>query len=541
MPPAPRRTRERARRQAAAQRDRDAPAAQRRDDEEPHRELEDAAQDRPRQRRQQPHCDRGGDAPRAARQRPARPAPRSPPGLPHPESDDRAEPHRACSRAELYRRSRAGRYTTRPMPHPALGLPPSDATAGHPELARRILEARARACRRSRSRPRSGSTPVLRDRHDELALRRMLRDYETPCRPAGASPRDRARSASSSMYGEWLVPIYRRRRRPHERRRHAPRGACGTPSSASSRAATPDAVRGVIVRVDRAPAPPSPPARATTRATSSCASSGRAPVSATTRSSDDHQVGRVRPARHERRAVLLRHAPHACGTSSRCAPNGLTPAGDDREPPRAAARGHRRGLPVRLGAPGPLRRVHRAGRQPARPGLRARRRPSDLPEHLRGAPGVVVARGPAGRHRRVGRRRPARSGPFAGSSARSGCTMRATMPEQTLTSDALGPTIEPVATRRVDPTTRARELAILDALRSVVDPEIGMNVVELALIRQVLLGDDETEIEDDPHDAVLPVRRLDDPAGQGGGRGGGGARRARHAAGRALGSRATPA
>ena len=35
---------------------------------------------------------------------------------------------------------------------------------------------------------------------------------------------------------------------------------------------------------------------------------------------------------------------------------------------------------------------------------------------------------------------------------------------------------------------RATELAILDALRSVVDPEIGMNVVELALISQIILG-----------------------------------------------------
>lgn len=46
-----------------------------------------------------------------------------------------------------------------------------------------------------------------------------------------------------------------------------------------------------------------------------------------------------------------------------------------------------------------------------------------------------------------------------------------------------------------DPQTRARELAILDALRSVVDPEIGMNVVELALIRQVILGPQLTEIK----------------------------------------------
>ena len=46
-----------------------------------------------------------------------------------------------------------------------------------------------------------------------------------------------------------------------------------------------------------------------------------------------------------------------------------------------------------------------------------------------------------------------------------------------------------------DPQRRATELAILDALRGVVDPEIGMNVVELALIKQVLLGPDSTEIK----------------------------------------------
>src|SRR4051794_15948982 len=46
-----------------------------------------------------------------------------------------------------------------------------------------------------------------------------------------------------------------------------------------------------------------------------------------------------------------------------------------------------------------------------------------------------------------------------------------------------------------DAERRATELAILDSLRSVVDPEIGMNVVELALIKQVLLGESETEIK----------------------------------------------
>jgi len=46
-----------------------------------------------------------------------------------------------------------------------------------------------------------------------------------------------------------------------------------------------------------------------------------------------------------------------------------------------------------------------------------------------------------------------------------------------------------------DAERRATELAILDALRSVVDPEIGMNVVELALIKQILIGKGASEIK----------------------------------------------
>jgi metal-sulfur cluster biosynthetic enzyme len=36
---------------------------------------------------------------------------------------------------------------------------------------------------------------------------------------------------------------------------------------------------------------------------------------------------------------------------------------------------------------------------------------------------------------------------------------------------------------------------VLDALRTVMDPEIGMNVVELALIRQVVIGSGTAEIK----------------------------------------------
>ena len=69
------------------------------------------------------------------------------------------------------------------------------------------------------------------------------------------------------------------------------------------------------------------------------------------------------------------------------------------------------------------------------------------------------------------------------------------------TTDPAAPTTpasaeaDPLAAPSFDPERRATELAILDALRAVVDPEIGMNVVELALIKQIILGLDSTEIK----------------------------------------------
>jgi metal-sulfur cluster biosynthetic enzyme len=63
------------------------------------------------------------------------------------------------------------------------------------------------------------------------------------------------------------------------------------------------------------------------------------------------------------------------------------------------------------------------------------------------------------------------------------------------TSAAATATAEPGQPAAFDIEAGARQLAILDALRSVVDPEIGMNVVELALIKQIILGGDQTEIK----------------------------------------------
>ena len=56
-------------------------------------------------------------------------------------------------------------------------------------------------------------------------------------------------------------------------------------------------------------------------------------------------------------------------------------------------------------------------------------------------------------------------------------------------------TQETEAEATFDPQRRAKELAVLDALRTVVDPELGMDVVELALIRQIVLGPDSCEIK----------------------------------------------
>lgn len=67
-----------------------------------------------------------------------------------------------------------------------------------------------------------------------------------------------------------------------------------------------------------------------------------------------------------------------------------------------------------------------------------------------------------------------------------------TSTNDTTANSAAAATAEPPA---FDAERRATELAILDALRAVVDPEIGMNVVELALIKQILLGPDSTEVK----------------------------------------------
>ena len=68
----------------------------------------------------------------------------------------------------------------------------------------------------------------------------------------------------------------------------------------------------------------------------------------------------------------------------------------------------------------------------------------------------------------------------------------ATAPNPT---DSTATTEKSAAVAAFDPGRRATELAVLDALRGVVDPELGMDVVELALIRQIIIGSESSEIK----------------------------------------------
>jgi hypothetical protein len=94
------------------------------------------------------------------------------------------------------------------MSHPAIGLPPSDATAGRPDVAARLRGADRLPALALEAAIRVDGT--LPERHDELMLRRFLRDY-------GQHVEQLARAVETGedrfvvTWSESTVPIYRRR------------------------------------------------------------------------------------------------------------------------------------------------------------------------------------------------------------------------------------------------------------------------------------------------------------------------------------------
>lgn len=98
------------------------------------------------------------------------------------------------------------------MSHPSLGLPPRDERAGFPEAADRLRAATARLGARALEIAVEGD-PTLRERHDELGLRHLLRDTETfvdriALAVATGDP------APMRAFADQVVPLYRRRRVP---------------------------------------------------------------------------------------------------------------------------------------------------------------------------------------------------------------------------------------------------------------------------------------------------------------------------------------
>jgi hypothetical protein len=98
------------------------------------------------------------------------------------------------------------------MPHPTLGLPPRDATAGLPEAARRLRASKERLGRLALQAT-VRLSPGFGARYDEAALRLFLRDYERHVEQL-ARALESGDEYYVASYGEWLVPIYRHRRVP---------------------------------------------------------------------------------------------------------------------------------------------------------------------------------------------------------------------------------------------------------------------------------------------------------------------------------------
>jgi hypothetical protein len=93
--------------------------------------------------------------------------------------------------------------------HPSLGLPPPDETAGFPDAASRLLRERARLGQRALEIA-VDRDPAFRERHDELALRKLLRDTEIIIDRLALSIASDT-TAPMHEFADQVVPVYRRR------------------------------------------------------------------------------------------------------------------------------------------------------------------------------------------------------------------------------------------------------------------------------------------------------------------------------------------
>ena len=98
------------------------------------------------------------------------------------------------------------------MSHPSLGEPPRSLTAGFPDAAARLTNARGRVAQRALETA-LDARPDMRERYDELGLRKLLRDAELLVDRVALSVASNDPYFARD-YAGWTVIVYRRRRVP---------------------------------------------------------------------------------------------------------------------------------------------------------------------------------------------------------------------------------------------------------------------------------------------------------------------------------------
>jgi len=95
------------------------------------------------------------------------------------------------------------------MPHPLLGLPPSDVHAGLPDAAARLRSQKTRLGQIALEAT-LRLDPTFSTKYDELLLRKILRDYDRHIEQL-ARALETGEDRFVVIYGESIVPTYRRR------------------------------------------------------------------------------------------------------------------------------------------------------------------------------------------------------------------------------------------------------------------------------------------------------------------------------------------
>jgi hypothetical protein len=133
--------------------------------------------------------------------------------------------------------------------HPSLGLPPVDRLSALPPNAARIQAHRDRLAIRALEIA-IDRDPTIRDRHDELALRRLLRDSAVLLDRIVESVAD-GDAEPARVFAEAIPPMYRRRKVPMDdliNLVESLRSAIGAVLPRSEMAVVDDAVEAMIER-----------------------------------------------------------------------------------------------------------------------------------------------------------------------------------------------------------------------------------------------------------------------------------------------------